>query len=178
MMTEISERLLNQAADYRRTCTEINRENIEAEYTRVSADLAFWGYKKAQAFRELGQAKVSLEEEEFEVKRVTGLIYIKFREELKEPNSKGVPTPPSEGTINSHVLNAPEVAKAQARYYEARLAVTDAQHKFDELYATCNAVEVKKEMLVSIGADRRAELNSDPNLRRMAREARDPLNDG
>ena len=169
-------KIQRDAANYRRECTNINKENIEAEYTRVSADLAYWGFQKAKAYRDLGQAKVTLEEEEFEVERVEAMLYARFREELKEPNSKEKLVPPSEATINSHVTQAPELAKAKARYFEAKLAVADAQYHFDELYATTNAVEVKKEMLISIGADRRAELNSDPNLRKMAREARDPLN--
>lgn len=169
-------KLQRDAANYRRDCTNINRDNIEAEYTRVSADLAYWGFQKAKAYRVLGEAKVALEEEEYEMERTEALLYARFREELKEPNSKDKLVPPSEATINSHVVTAPEYEKAKARYFAAKLAVVDAQGCFDELYATTNAVDVKKEMLISIGADRRAELNSDPNLRKMAREARDPLN--
>jgi hypothetical protein len=154
---------------------DVDVEDLEREYLQLSAHMARAGKLKSDARRAVSEAKIEQRHAEVALKQITAMLYLKYRRDpaLCIEDSKGKPKPPSEGAIDSAVIVDDEYQNAQANVLEAELAAVDAQHVFDRCWEAMEALKVKASALNSAAADRRSELQSDPNLRRMAREMRE-----
>lgn len=155
-----------------------NYAAVQESFLRISSQQARVGKVKSDFKRLLGEAKCALEEAKTELGRVHALLYLKLRETNMGEDSKGKPKPPSETTLNSLILQEERYQEAQAELHACELSVVDAQHAFDRAYEACEAVKTKRDALNSLAADRRAELATDPNLRKMAREDREEREGG
>ena len=120
----------------------------------MASDLAYWGQRYAAAVREHLISKIVVE-------RTTSELRIVLREKLTAEN----PKPPTESMVDSAVNTHDAMDKARARMVEAEVEKV-------RLNGVLDAVRTKRDMLVSLGAHVRAELQGDPSLRHEARARR------
>ena len=144
---------------YLRDCVHIDPLQINEEFIRIPGDLAYWNGKYADALREFLMAKINKD-------RVKGILRIDCRDELVEAGKK-----PTEGLVNDHVDQHEDyIASAE------RLAAAETGK--GRLYGVLDAVRSKKEMLISLGAHLRAEMEHDPLIRDQSRGARKRAEEG
>lgn len=154
---------------------DVDTDELEREYLQLSAHMARAGKLKSDARRAVSEAKLEVRHAEIALEQIEALLYLKWRNhpDYCTEDSKGKTKLPSETTINSAVKVDPEFQNAQENVLEAELAAVDAQHTFDRCWEAMESLKIKASALNSAAADRRSELQSDPNLRRMAREMRE-----
>lgn len=128
-------------------------EVIQEEFVRVPADLARFNHRYAEAQKVYLRAKHNLD-------RVEAELYISMREAIINAGGK-----PTEKQIEAGI-------KVQPAYQAAVDDLVDAEHKKAETYGNVDAVRAKKEMLISLGAHIRSELEGDPSLRERSRGRR------
>jgi glycine/D-amino acid oxidase-like deaminating enzyme len=127
---------------------------IDEEFVRLPGDLAYWNARHADALRAYLLAKLELES-------VEARVQIASREELFGEMSR-----PTEAAIHARVV-------VDALYVAARRALLETEVEKVRLVGICEAVRAKKECLISLGANLRAEMQGDPSLRVAAKTARD-----
>jgi hypothetical protein len=131
--------------EYLRDCVHINEIALNEEYVRIPADLAFWNAKYADAQKAFLLAKLRLETGEAK-------LYIFHRERMT--TGKG----PTEAQVDA-------ACKSDPAYEAMRRETIDAEAGMLAIRGTCEAVRTKREMLVSLGATMRAEMQGDPVIR-------------
>jgi hypothetical protein len=136
-----------EVEDYLYDCATITPEAIQEEFVRVPADLAYWTKRFADASKAAAAAKVHRG-------KMRAFLYLEHRERLLIDVGK-----PSEAHIDSCITCDDRMAQAEA-------ALVDAEARKAELWGFVEAVRAKREMLVSLGAQLRAELQNDPVIRR------------
>ncbi len=124
----------------------IDRTDLNGEYCRVAADLAYWGEKQAQSERAEAEAK-------FELERVDAKTSKLVRKNLELTETKRV----TEKMIEAEVLLSPA-------YGTARTGVIEAGEIHRKCRSIVDAVKSKRDMLVSLGAHKRAEMQADPQI--------------
>lgn len=119
---------------------------LQEEYVRVPSDLAYWNAQYSDAFERLQRAKLSLD---------LGLARLnaEHRELLGVGGKKT-----TEAMVDAAVALDPE-------FERLRLEVIVAESQTKKLYGFVDAVRSKKEMIISVGAQLRAEMGGDPSLR-------------
>jgi hypothetical protein len=120
---------------------------LEEEFVRMSADLAYWNQRYAAAVREHLTSKIAIE-------RTASHLRIIHRERLTAEN----PKPPTESMVEAAVNTDEQMDKARA-------ALIDAEVEKVRLAGVLDAVRTKRDMLVSLGAHVRAEMQADPSIR-------------
>ena len=138
--------------DYVSDSTDIDENNLNQEYCRVSADLAYWNEEHAKATRRALLAKAERD-------RVHARIWSEKRAESKLEGQKL-----TEKDIQALIAQDDEYFEAYSKWAEAEAAKT-------RLRGYCEAVSTKKDMLQSLGANIRAEFQ-DPQVRSEKREDR------
>lgn len=138
--------------EYRRRCVETEPMALEEEYVRLPADLAYWNARFADCLRTYLRTKLDFEQTEARLRLET-------RERLLADAKK-----PTESQVDATVLGLPEMVQARLLLVEAEVAKVRAA-------GVCEAVRAKKDMLVSLGAHVRAEMNGDPMIREQHRTA-------
>lgn len=146
-------RLASLNDDYLRSCVDIDPLRINDEYIRIPGDLAYWNQQYADALRVFLQAKVDLG-------TIRAKLQPAIRQALLVAGGK---------TTESQVEAAID---SNQTYIDAQNALIDAEVAKNEQYGKLDAIRSKKEMLVSLGAQLRAELEGDPSLREQHRGAR------
>lgn len=131
--------------------TRIESFDIEAEFTRLPADLAYWTEQYAQAYGEWRAAELELE-------RTVATLSLAIRDEL-HTTTKGRVT----GAEVENVLHSVDP------YRDARMLELNAETKKVRLHGVVASIQAKKEMLISLGAHMRAEMGNDPMIRNQAR---------
>ena len=147
--------------EYLRQCVELEPEALQEEYSRLSGDYAHWNQRFKDASRDLLMA-------EFEETKVAARLRIFFKESVG-PGGK----PPTEATVEAHVVLAPD-------YEAAHLKAIEAQVESTYLKGVMESLRTKREMLVSLGAHVRQELQGDLRLlerNELQRRARQIEND-
>jgi hypothetical protein len=141
---------------------DINLQQIEQEYARISSMIMRAGKLKSNAKRDVGEAKVDLSRAGMTLEQVEGLLYLKYRNDpdLATEDSKGKIKLPTEGTINSAMRQDEQWVEAKEAVHDCELAVVDAQHTFDLCWEALEALKAKKDMINNVAADRRTELKS------------------
>lgn len=132
--------------EYLRSSVEVDGSNIREEYMRVSADVAFWSNQFAHAHRRMLLAKILLE-------RASAGAYLVERETAEDMGKKV-----TEAMIDARVRSDPDVQRAEAELVEA-------EFERERLKGVTEAIRAKRDMLVSLGATMRAEMQGDPSLR-------------
>ena len=130
----------------------IDMDNLQDEYQRISADMAYWTHKNAIAQAEYVAAKAAL-------KREQGLTYDRAVKSLTADYEGGhLAKPPTLPLISARADTDEAVADASER-------LANATRYRVETEGTVQAVDMKKSMLLSIGADQRKERDSEPYIR-------------
>lgn len=140
-----------------RESTEINRHDLIHEFASVAGHMAYWSERFAEAQRGYGEAKFALELTE-------ARLAMRHRETLGALVSAGelkLPRGVTEAMVQERVLTDPV-------YQGARLDLIEAEAAKARLHGIVGAVATKRDMLVSLGAHVRAEMNLDPLIRERA----------
>ena len=134
--------------DYLVDSVTIDENNLNAEYMRVAADLAYWSKKSGEAQFEHLAAKAA-------IKRCEGVASERARSLLEADPSVSKIT---EGKVDARAQQDKDVADAHDRFAHAAAWRTTVDGYVE-------AVKTKKDMLVSLGADLRKERENEPYLR-------------
>lgn len=140
--------------DYLKQCVSIVPEAIQEEFMRIPAMLAYWNARYAQAIREHLNAKL-------DEKILRANLLPVIRTELMEAGAKL-----TESQVEAALDSNESLIEAQRRTIDADAAKAEA-------YGQLDAIRSKKEMLISLGAQLRAELQGDPLIRETVRGARE-----
>lgn len=119
--------------------TRIEPVAIQEEYAAVPADLHRWCRLLADADHALGEAEQEIEDRENDER-------VRLIDEAEKADEK----PPSEDRLKARV-------RAAAPYKEACRRALDARREKARTFAVVEGIRAKKDMLVSLGADLRAE---------------------
>jgi hypothetical protein len=140
--------------EYRRACVRIEPEAIQDEYVRTPSDLAYWSEMHSNVFREWQLAKFAREQE-------WGAAITRSRATLSSASVSG--RGPTVDQVDAHATNdeAYVAAKRNEIYLEAER---------QRLLGMVEAIRTKKDMLVSLGAHIRAEMERDPQVNERERE--------
>lgn len=144
---------------YLAECLNINPENIQEEFIAIPGLIAYWNARYADAQRAHLKAKHKLDVREAQLMGIC-------RQEIINAGGK-----PTEAMVAAAVQTNEEFIRARAAANEAEAAKSEA-------YGNLDAVRTKKEMLISLGAHLRVELENDPSLRSRVRGRRDLANEG
>lgn len=137
---------LEELEEYLRECVGIDPLTLNDEFVRIPSDLAYWNARYARALRAYLTAKVD--------KDITrGRLEPMMR--LAIQNAGGKPT---EKQIDALI-------DSNQDYIDACYKLVDAEVEKNEVYGALDAIRSKKEMLVSLGAHLRAEMQGDPRIR-------------
>lgn len=145
--------------EYLEKSVAIDPDTINNEFCRVPGDLAYWGQQMAVSLEEWKRAKLNRERTEAE-------LFMRQREILI---SSGVKRP-TVSDIESAVQLNPD-------YEDVKLVEIEAEARYIHMKNNFVAVLAKKEMLQSLGANLRAELERDPVTRDTMASARQARRD-
>jgi len=140
---------------YLKECVMVEPLAIEEEFVRLPADLAYWAERYALAYGVEAKAKSHRT-------RLHALLSIEYRESLGQSPGVGRVT---EALVEAKVEN-------DVRYIAAVNHHIDADVDLVRLKGVVDAIRTKRDMLISIGAHVRAEMGTDPTLRRDHQAAR------
>lgn len=135
---------------YLKQCVGINPEDIQEEFVRIPSDLAYWNARYARALREHLLAKVDRDVLKAQLDPL-------IRRELMEAGAKL-----TEALVKSTIESDDRLIEAERRCVEAEV-------QKNEVYGYLDAIRSKKEMLISLGAHLRAEMEGDPLIREEAK---------
>ncbi len=135
--------------DYARESTSVGSKDpslLQDEFVRLSADLATWNARYAEASEAYLEADTSFDFLAAELSR-------EWRAEFVEGGTKH-----TEAGIKERV-------ESDKRYLAARRARNSAEVEKTRMRGMVDAVQAKKDMIVSLGATIRMEMSSNPSLR-------------
>lgn len=164
-----------EVEQYLKDSVDLAPEDLEGEFIRLPADLAYWNHQFALAVQEVHRAK-------FVREQTYGRRRTELREELVQAARDAYDTAHAEASDADKKklrLKAPTVDDIDAAvvsdevYAEAKQREIEAEGTKARLYGVVDAVRTKRDMLIQMGADRRVEMQGDPILRQQARDARD-----
>ncbi len=121
---------------------------LNEEYARLSVDFAYWAELASDAYEEQQHAELAQ-------KQTKAKLYIKHRVRLEGQDEKGKTTEPQ---VEAAVLNDLEYVAASHALVHANVKREKAKHVLE-------AIRIKKDMCVSIGAHQRQEMAGDPSIR-------------
>ncbi len=132
---------------YLRTCIAIFPEQIEEEFVRTPADVAYWNAQYADALDAYLKAKAAADRE-------WARLWLLVRAQLSADGAK-----PTEKLVDASV-------EVHDDWQKVQLSLIDAEVKKAQLQGHVDAVHTKRDMLQSLGAKLRVEMQSDPQVRR------------
>lgn len=118
----------------------IERTNLNEEFIRVSADLYYWGNALAKAEAEEAAAKINL-------KSIAAAKHVEISRIAK-----------------LSVRNAEAAVEVSREYQEADNLLLAKSAARGQLRAIVDAVRSKRDMIVSLGAQMRAEMKLEPTI--------------
>lgn len=136
--------------DYLRQCVKINPEDIQGEFVRIPSDLAYWNAQYAATMRRHLFSKI-------DTKVLRARLEPIIRAALIEAGAKL-----TEGMVKAAVDSDDRVIEAEHMEAEADVAK-------NECYGYLDSIRSKKDMLISLGAQLRAEMEGDPLIREQVR---------
>ena len=125
---------------------------MQEEFIRVPADLAYWNELYAQVLKRYLVGKAQSE-------HLWARLWLETREKLLTTDGKA-----TEKMIENATMANPE-------WQKAHLALVEVEAEKSSIRGTVDAIAAKKEMLISLGAHVRAEMDGDPMVRREHRDA-------
>jgi hypothetical protein len=132
---------------YRRACVRIEPVCIQEEYIRMPSDLSYWSEAHALMYREWQLAKLAREQE-------WGRAVGRARAQLAGAPGRG----PTVDAVEAYAINDPEFVAAKTN--EIQL-----ESERIRLLGMVEALRTKRDMLVSLGAHIRSEMEHDPMIR-------------
>jgi len=133
---------------YLRECVRIESSTLEEEFIRLPGDLAYWNHQYSRAYQTYLMAKNDLE-------RVAASCSIIIRTQLGIEN-KGKVT----------ISEVEQQLVMSADYQRAKGAEIVAEAEKVRLYGVLDALLSKRDMLISLGAHMRQEMQNDPTIKR------------
>lgn len=142
------------AREYLARATKIDPLQLQDEFVRAPSDVAYWNDRYADAIAEYLVTKIERE-------RIVGMLMTDagLADELELRLEKK----PTVDQLKAYVNTKEEYLEARGR--EAR---ADAEQK--RMRGVVEALSTKRDMLISLGAHIRLEMQQDPLLRRTARD--------
>jgi hypothetical protein len=151
---------------YAKEAVDMAPEAMEEEYVRLPADLAYWNERYARALKVFLTTKARS-------KTMAALLKIEHRERLfeefqakKEEKGKS-----GSGRVTDSMVDA--ALEQDERWQNMQAQLVDAEVEMVRVKGTAEAVRAKKDMLVSLGASIRAEIEGDPIVRKAHADARE-----
>lgn len=141
---------MSELDEYLRQCVRIDPEDIQEEFVRIPSHLAYWNARYARALRDHLMAKIDLDV-------LKANLDPAIRLELM---NRGVKV--TEAQVSAAIETHEDVVAA-------RMRVAETEVTKNEMYGSLDAIRSKKEMLVSLGAHLRAEMEGDPLIREQTR---------
>lgn len=135
-----------EVTTYLRECVTIEPMALEEEFVRVPSDLAYWGARWADAQKAAALAKLQRDQ-------VEAAIDAEHRAEAAAAGEKV-----TEKVIASRVASDDRMRACEIELIEAEARAARAR-------AFADAVRAKKDMVVSLGSQVRAEMAANPALR-------------
>lgn len=127
---------------------------LDDEFARIASDLAYWSARFAAVLKRHLVSKARR-------KRIHAELYLEIKN-----------TPPDDGKrVTEDGVKAQ--IEVHERYQEAVENEIDAEVERERLYGVTEALRAKKDALISLGANRRAEMDGNPRIRSEHRGARD-----
>jgi len=139
-----------EVEDYLAECVQIDSLQLQDEYTRLPADIAYWNERYAKALRAHLRSKI-------EGDRVEARLQIEMREILL---AEGVKV--TEALVKARVDLHPEQLASREKMVEAEAEKA-------RIMGVLDAVRTKRDMIISLGAHARIEMQGDPVLREQMR---------
>ena len=127
---------------YLRSCLSVNQADLPSEYIRVSADYGYWAERFAAVDEETARLKTRLE-------MVDAKLSIEIETELRADGLGGT-RGPSDKKVRHRVLGH-QVYRGALNDYQSM------NGERERLNQILKAIQVKKEMLISLGATMRQE---------------------
>lgn len=155
-----------QVEHYVKDTVTIEPEGIEEEYIRMPADLAYWCERYARALRAHLEAK-------HQDKNLRALLAIEHRERLHEAllaDQQKEKSKSGSGRVTDSQVNVAVETDERCEDMQARLVGTEVE--MVRVKGILEAVRAKKDMLMSLGAHIRAEMDGDPVVRAAHADAR------
>lgn len=135
-----------EVTQYLRECVTIEPLALEEEFVRVPADLAYWGARWADAQKAAALAKLQRDQ-------VEAAIDAEHRSTAAASGEKV-----TEKVIASRVAGDDRMRAIEVELIEAEARASRAR-------AFCDAVRAKRDMVVALGSQVRAEMQANPSLR-------------
>ena len=135
--------------DYLAQVVSIEPTALDEEFTRLPSDLAYYNQLFANAQRRYMLAKMDVE-------RVEARLTIEVRETLAM--AAGSSRGPTVDAVKAEVASRKD-------YQDAHLAEIDAEIEAGRLKGVLEALRTKRDMLIQLGANVRAEMAGDAHLR-------------
>jgi hypothetical protein len=124
----------------------ITPEQIQEEFARCPGDLAYWNAQYAEASKQAALAR-------HRVKKLSKQLWLKYTTELRAQGGKV-----TDPLIEAHVENDPDLIEAELNAIE-----WEAEKVLQ--FGNVDSVRTKREMLISLGATLRTEMQHDPVVR-------------
>ena len=132
--------------EYLHDCVHVYPEALNEEFVRLPSDLAYWCTRASDAHRAYLEAKIELD-------RISAATFLTCRERLLSSGEKA-----TEKMIDSTVTS-------DEAYLAARQAYLEAEVERERTRGVCEAIRAKRDMLISLGANHRAEMEHDPMIK-------------
>jgi hypothetical protein len=155
-----------ELAQYLKDCVRIEPLALEEEFVRMPADLAYWNERYAKAVRAHLIAKIDGDRSRAWARQA---LRIKFTNPENAHMLGGGKV--TEALLESHITVYPSVRAADD-------AEIEAEAKKIRLHGIIEAIRTKRDMLISLGANMRAEMQNDPMIKNEQREAREQRKQG
>lgn len=139
--------------EYLRACVRIDPLLIEDEYKRVSSDMAYWSHRCAELHKTYQLAKLRRDQ-------ARGESYRHWRRALVKRYGKATAK-----DIEAEQDNDLDVLEAEA-------SVIEGEYNRDRAKGVLESIRAKRDMLISLGAHRRVEMQGNPLIRDQARTRR------
>jgi len=131
------------------------RADVQLEYIQLPSILARWGSERVALAKAQRLAELDLE-----------VVKASAKKTAKEARLAEVEAAGKDSKLKPLSEDAADDAVTlSAEYRQARLRVIDATERKEQAQVMVDAVAAKKDMLVSLGADLRAEKEADPSIR-------------
>lgn len=130
---------------FARSCVTLEAENLQGEFVKYTSDLAYWGSLLASAKQMESLAKLT--------KDTTAAELDGAARDVLAGDKK-----PTEGAIAAWVAKHPAMQ-------EAEKGVIQATFEVDRVRAIWEALRSKRDMLVGLGAQQRAEMQHEPSVK-------------
>lgn len=143
--------------DYDFACVTIDDADLNAEFVRVPADLAYWARRAADAEEAYLAAKHNL-------KRAEAGAWLRTRERLDQEEQMRADAEERKPKFAA-VAVVDRAAEADQELNMARGTLQTALRSREECRGMVSAIHTKREMLVSLGANLRKEMERDPLIR-------------